>query len=227
MSRVHLHTATIENTRSAVHLTYYFKQVHLLPATIEDTQSAIHPAYYFEQGPLTSCNRREHAVSCPFSILLRAGSTYKLQPSRTRGQLSIQHTTSSRVHLHPTTVKNTQSAVHLAYYFKQGPLTCCNRREHAVSCPFSIPLQAGSTYLLQPSRTRGQLSIQHTTLSRVHLHAATVENTRSAVHLAYYFEQGPLTRCNRREHAVSPSSIVLRAGSTYSLQPSRTRGQFI
>ena len=72
--------------------------------------------------------------------------------------------------------------------------------------------------MLKPLGTRSQLSVQHTTSSKVHLHTITIENTRSAIHPVYYFEQGPLTRYNHREYVVSHlSSILLRARSTYIL----------
>jgi len=73
----------------------------------------------------------------------------------------------------------------------------------------------------------GKLEVkrEHTTSSRVYLPTATVENIRLAIRLVYYFEQGLLTACNRREYTISYlSSILLRTGFTYILQLSRTYG---
>src|SRR6266516_3354413 len=134
---------------------------------------------------------------------------------------------SGRVHLQPATVKKVGSAINSTKRhvpLRPGLLTGCNRQKGGVSYQFNKEIcsaPAGFTYPLQPSRGRGQPSIQQAPLwpssltgcNRQEGEVSPIDSIKRHAPLW----PGSLTGCNRQEGGVSyiDSRDMLRSGRVY------------
>src|SRR6266516_2816805 len=145
------------------------------------------------------------------------------------------------IHLRSTAVKRAGSAIDSTKRYaplRPGSLTLCNRQKGGVSHRFNketCSAPAGFTYGLQPSRGRGQPSIQQRDMlrsGRVHLPSATVKRAGSAIDSIKRhapLRLGSLTVYSRQKggviHRFNEETCSAPAEFTYSLQPSRGRSQ--